>query len=43
MQIVAGISLKGIKPRAWDKNSPYYLPQLRALRDRLRRSHVSKK
>lgn len=31
MQIVAGISLKGIKPRVWDKNSPYYLPQLRAV------------
>ncbi|RUR72603.1 hypothetical protein ACF3DV_34365 (plasmid) [Chlorogloeopsis fritschii PCC 9212] len=31
MQIVAGISLKGIKPRVWDKNSPYYLPQLQAV------------
>lgn len=31
MQIVAGISLKGIKPSVWDKNSPYYLPQLQAV------------
>lgn len=31
MQIVAGISLKGIKPRVWDKTCPYYLPQLQAV------------
>ncbi|KYC35709.1 hypothetical protein WA1_07845 [Scytonema hofmannii PCC 7110] len=31
MQIVAGISLKGIKPCVWDKNSPYYLPHLQAV------------
>lgn len=31
MQIVAGISLKGIKPRVWDKTSPYYLPKLQAV------------
>ncbi|MCL1467509.1 hypothetical protein [Argonema galeatum] len=31
MQIVAGISLKGIKPRVWDRTSEYYLPQLHAV------------
>lgn len=31
MEIVAGISLKGIKPRVWDKTSEYYLPQLQAV------------
>jgi hypothetical protein len=31
VQIVAGISLKGIKPRVWDKTSEYYLPQLHAV------------
>lgn len=31
MQIVAGITLKGMKPRVWDKTSPYYLPQLQAV------------
>ena len=31
MEIVAGISLKGIKPRVWDKTSEYFLPQLHAV------------
>ena len=31
MQVVAGINLKSIKPRVWDSNSPYYLPQLQAV------------
>jgi hypothetical protein len=31
MQIVAGLNLKGLKPRVWDPNSPYYLPELRAI------------
>lgn len=31
MQIVAGINLKGINPRVWDPNSPYYLPHLQAV------------
>lgn len=31
MQIVAGLSLKGIKPRVWDFESPYYLPELQAV------------
>jgi len=31
MQIVAGLSLRGIKPRIWDPASPYYLPQLQAV------------
>lgn len=31
MQIVAGISLKGLNPRVWDPQSPYHLPQLQAV------------
>lgn len=31
MQIVAGLSLKGIKPRVWDPKSFYHLPNLRAV------------
>lgn len=31
MQIVAGLSLKNLKPRVWDRESPYYLPELRAV------------
>ncbi len=31
MRIVAGLSLKGIKPRVWDLESPYYLTQLQAV------------
>ncbi|MFN2453298.1 MAG: hypothetical protein ABR577_03665 [Pyrinomonadaceae bacterium] len=31
MQIVAGTSPKGLNPRVWDKQSPYYLPELRAV------------
>ena len=31
MQIVAGISLKSLDPRVWDPESPYYLPNLRAV------------
>lgn len=31
MKIVAGISLKGIKPRVWDKTSNYYLPELQGV------------
>jgi 7-cyano-7-deazaguanine tRNA-ribosyltransferase len=31
MRIVAGLSLKGIKPRVWDTESPYHLPNLRAV------------
>lgn len=31
MEIVAGISLRGIKPFVWDKTSDYYLPQLQAV------------
>jgi len=31
MQIVAGLSLKGIKPRVWDANSPYHLSELQAV------------
>lgn len=31
MKIVAGISLKGIKPRVWDPDSPYHLPDLQAV------------
>jgi len=29
--IVAGLSLRNLKPRVWDKASPYYLPGLRAV------------
>src|SRR5262245_48764025 len=31
MLLVAGLSLKNLKPRVWDTNSPYYLPNLRAV------------
>ena len=31
MEIVAGLSLKNLKPRVWDSESPYYLPGLRAV------------
>jgi 7-cyano-7-deazaguanine tRNA-ribosyltransferase len=31
MKIVAGLSLKGIKPRVWDPDSLYHLPSLRAV------------
>jgi 7-cyano-7-deazaguanine tRNA-ribosyltransferase len=29
--VVAGLSLKNLQPRVWDTNSPYYLPDLRAV------------
>jgi 7-cyano-7-deazaguanine tRNA-ribosyltransferase len=31
VQIVAGLSLKNLKPRVWDPASPYYLPDLHAV------------
>lgn len=31
MEIVAGLSLKNLKPRVWDSSSPYYLPSLNAV------------
>jgi 7-cyano-7-deazaguanine tRNA-ribosyltransferase len=31
MLIVAGTTLKQLEPRVWDVNSPYYLPNLRAI------------
>ncbi|HEV8604924.1 MAG TPA: hypothetical protein VGQ99_06140 [Tepidisphaeraceae bacterium] len=31
MEIVAGLSLKNLEPRVWDEQSPYYLPNLRAV------------
>lgn len=31
MQIVAGLSLKNLKPRVWDPESPYYLSGLHAI------------
>jgi 7-cyano-7-deazaguanine tRNA-ribosyltransferase len=31
VEIVAGLSLKNLKPRVWDPDSPYYLPTLRAV------------
>jgi 7-cyano-7-deazaguanine tRNA-ribosyltransferase len=31
LQIVAGFGLKGIKPRVWDPESPYYLKDLKAV------------
>lgn len=31
MLFVAGLSLKNLKPRVWDPNSPYYIPELRAV------------
>lgn len=31
MEIVAGLSLKNLKPRVWDKDSPHFLPDLGAV------------
>lgn len=31
MEVVAGLSLKNLKPRVWDPDSPYYLPDLKAI------------
>lgn len=31
MEVVAGLSLKNLKPRVWDPTSPHYLPNLRAV------------
>lgn len=31
MLIVAGLNLKSLEPRVWDKSSPYYLPDLKAV------------
>ena len=31
LEIVAGLSLRNLKPRVWDPESPYYLPSLRAV------------
>ena len=31
LEIVAGLSLKNLKPRIWDRNSPYYLSALKAV------------
>lgn len=31
MQIVAGLNLKGLKPKVWNPDSPYYLPGLQAV------------
>ena len=31
MQVIAGLSLKNLKPRVWDPKSPHYLPSLRAV------------
>lgn len=31
MEIVAGLSMKNLKPRVWDPESPYYLPGLTAV------------
>ena len=31
MLIVAGLSLRSFKPYVWDKNSPYYLPDVKAV------------
>ena len=31
MQVIAGLSLKNLKPRVWDPKSPYYLSALRAV------------
>ena len=31
MQVIAGLSLKNLKPRVWDPESPHYLPGLRAV------------
>lgn len=31
MELVAGLSLKNLKPRIWDPDSDYYLPEIRAV------------
>lgn len=31
MEVVAGLSLKNLKPRVWDPASPHYLPDLKAI------------
>jgi hypothetical protein len=31
LDIVAGLSLKNLKPAVWDKDSPFYLPELQAV------------
>jgi 7-cyano-7-deazaguanine tRNA-ribosyltransferase len=31
LQIVAGLSLRNLNPRVWDPESPYHLPELRAV------------
>ena len=31
MEVVAGLSLKNLKPRVWDKTSPFFLSNLRAI------------
>lgn len=31
VEVVAGLSLKNLKPRVWDPTSPHYLPNLRAV------------
>ena len=31
MQVIAGLSLKNLKPRVWDPESPHYLPALEAV------------
>lgn len=31
LQVVAGLSLRNLHPRVWDPQSPYYLPELRAV------------
>ncbi len=31
MEIVAGLSLRNLKPRVWDPDSPFHLPDLRAV------------
>src|SRR4051812_33774191 len=31
MLVVAGLNLKNLQPRVWDKDSPYYLPALKAV------------
>lgn len=31
LEIVAGLSLRNLKPRVWDPESPYYLPSLKAV------------
>ena len=37
MEIVAGLSLKGLKPPIWDTDSPYYLSNLESGDGLLRR------